>query len=615
VARAARRIEDYALIGDCETAALVGRDGAIDWLCWPRFDSEACFAALLGDDPHGTWRIAPCAPGATVRRQYRPGTLVLETVFESADGAVRLLDFMPRRQAPDESKLVRVVEGVRGRVRLHTALMLRFDYGRRVPWISKLADGRVRGVAGPHAIVIETPVPLAGDGSALTAEFEVAAGERVPFVLDYEPSHLPPPDPTDAHAALRDTESWWQEWSGRGRYAGDWQAAVSRSLVTIKALTYRPTGGIVAAPTTSLPEWPGGERNWDYRYCWLRDATFTLRSLINAGYRSEAEAWCNWLLRAVAGCPAQVQPLYGLSGETRCTEEEIGWLPGHLGSRPVRIGNQAHAQLQVDVYGSIMDALHEATAIGLDLHAATDDMQVALLAQLERVWSEPDEGIWEIRDQPRHFVHSKLMAWLAFDRAVASARQFGLAGPVERWVSHRDRIRAEILDRGFDRRRGTFVQAYDAEPLDAALLQLPLLGFLPATDPRVLGTTAAIERELMRDGLLLRYDPSAAPDGLEGEEGAFLACSFWLVDNYCLQGRPDDARRLFESLLSLCNDVGLLAEQYDPKTRAALGNFPQAFSHFALVDTAFNLAALQGGSVDRRQLRIEAVLTGDSVRA
>jgi GH15 family glucan-1,4-alpha-glucosidase len=614
MAGASRRIEDYALIGDCETAALVGRDGGIDWLCWPRFDSDACFAALLGDDSHGTWRIAPCAHDATVRRQYRVGTLVLETLFEVPGGAVRLVDFMPRRRASDESKLVRLIEGVRGRVRLRSELMLRFDYGQRVPWISRLDDGRLRGVAGPHAVVIETPVPLEGDRFALTAEFEVAAGERVPFTLDYEPSHLPPPGPTDACAMLRETQSWWEEWSQRGRYVGDWQAAVSRSLVTVKALTYRPTGGIVAAPTTSLPEWPGGERNWDYRFCWLRDATFTLRSLINAGYRSEAEAWCAWLLRAIGGCATQTQPLYGIAGEPRCTEETIDGLPGHLGSRPVRIGNGAHAQLQVDVYGSVMDALHEASAIGLDLHAATDQMQLALLAQLERVWSEPDEGIWEIRDKPRHFVHSKVMAWLAFDRAIDSARQFGLVGPVDSWASHRERIRAEIMERGFSRRRGAFVQAYDAEALDAALLQLPLVGFLPAMDPRVLGTTAAIEQDLMREGLLLRYDPSEAPDGLEGEEGAFLACSFWLVDNYCLQGRIGDARRLFESLLGLCNDVGLLAEQYDPRTRAALGNFPQAFSHFALVDTAFNLSALQQGGVDRRQLRIDGVPTEGGAR-
>jgi GH15 family glucan-1,4-alpha-glucosidase len=609
VARAPRKIEDYALIGDCETAALVARDGAVDWLCWPRFDSDACFAALLGEDQHGTWRIAPCA-AATVRRQYLPGTLVLETVFESPDGTVRLLDFMPRRQHSAESQLLRIVEGVRGSVRLRTTLILRFDYGLRVPWVSRLGDGRLRGVAGPHAVVVGTPVALEGDGRALTAEFEVAAGERVPFVLDYEPSHLPPPGPTDAYAALQQTAGWWQEWSGRSRYAGDWQAAVSRSLITVKALTYRPTGGIVAAPTTSLPEWPGGERNWDYRYCWLRDATFTLRSLINAGYRGEAEAWCKWLLRAIGGCAARMQPLYGVAGEARCTEDTLEWLPGHLGSRPVRIGNGAHSQLQLDVYGNVVDALHEACAVGLELHSAIDQLQVELLAQLERVWSEPDEGIWEIRDEPRHFVHSKLMAWLAFDRAVASARQFGMRGPVERWTVHRDRIRAEILERGFDHRRGTFVQAYDAEPLDAALLQLPLVGFLPAQDPRVLGTTAAIEKELLRDGLLLRYDPGAAPDGLDGAEGAFLACSFWLADNYCLQGRHDDARRLFESLLALRNDVGLLAEQYDPRTRAALGNFPQAFSHFALVDTAFQLAALHDGGVDRRTLRIDAVLNG-----
>lgn len=585
-------IDDYALIGDCESAALVGRDGSIDWLCWPRFDSDACFAALLGNHDHGHWQIAPAAGAARTDRHYRDNTLILHTDFETAEGRVRLIDFMPIRDgAPD---IVRIVEGLDGRVAMAMELVIRFDYGLTVPWVKRLDDGALRAVAGPHSVVLRTPVETRGQDLRTVAEFTVEKGDRVPFVLVYQPSHLPPSSAVDWNDALEETEDFWSDWCARCRYDGPWREAVVRSLITIKALTYRPTGGIVAAPTTSLPELIGGSRNWDYRFCWIRDATFTLLSLMNAGYHAEAEAWSDWLLRAIAGSASQVQPLYGVAGERRLDEMVLPWLPGYQGSAPVRIGNAAYPQLQLDVFGGAMDAMDCARRYGLKLSGAGWDLQKELLRHLEDIWQRPDEGIWEVRSEPRHFVHSRLMCWVAFDRAVAAVERFGLDGPTERWRDIRDRIHAEVCERGFDEQRGAFVQAYGVPCLDAANLLIPIVGFLPADDPRVLATTAAIEKGLMRDGLVLRYDTDETDDGLPPGEGAFLACSFWLVDNLLLQGREADACRLFERLLSLRNDVGLLAEQYDTKRGRLCGNFPQAFSHFALIDTAFNFASLSG---------------------
>ena len=591
----AGRISDYAMIGDCETAALVGLDGSIDWLCWPRFDSGACFAALLGSPDHGRWRIAPVGERVARRRAYRGDTLILETEFETADGAVRLIDFMPIRSGHCVSELVRIVEGVRGTVQLRMDLTLRFDYGRIVPWVTGATETEpLRAVAGPHSVHFASPVPVEGEDLSTVATFTVRAGQRLPFVLGHEASHRPPPRLCDPESALSETEAFWTDWAGQARYTGEWREAVIRSLITVKALTYRPTGGIVAAPTTSLPERTGGSRNWDYRYCWLRDATFTLLSLINAGYREEAEAWCAWLLRAVAGRASDIQPLYGVAGEHRLNEVELPWLPGYRDSAPVRIGNGAFEQLQIDVYGGVLDTLHEARRAGLTLHEASDGLQRELLRNLEQIWRQPDEGIWEVRGGRQHFVHAKLMAWVAFDRAVASAEHYGLAGPVERWRRIRAEIRAEILERGFDPAKGAFTQAYGSRALDAAVLLIPLVGFLPADDSRVLSTTRAIERDLMRNGLVLRYDTDEVEDGLDGPEGAFLACSFWLADNLILQGRRADARSLFERLLGLRNDVGLLAEQYDCTAGAFTGNFPQAFSHFALIDTAYNFTHAEG---------------------
>jgi GH15 family glucan-1,4-alpha-glucosidase len=583
------RIEDYALIGDCETAALVGRDGSIDWLCWPRFDSGACFAALLGGPDHGRWLLAPVDANAEAARRYRPGTLVLETEFATATGTVAVIDFMPPRTSV--SDLVRVVVGRRGRVAMRTELVLRFDYGSAVPWVSRLDDGALRAIAGPDMTILRTPAPLRGEGLTTRGEFAVAEGETVPFVLTYAPSHEAPPEAVDPLAALPETEAFWRGWSSRCGEVGAWTEAVQRSLITLKALTYRPTGGIVAAATTSLPERLGGTRNWDYRYCWLRDATLTLLALMDAGHREEAGAWRGWLLRAVAGNPDQLQIMYGLAGERRLAEWEVPWLPGYEGSAPVRVGNAAHGQLQLDVFGETMDALHQARGMGI-----TGDDRAAwalarqLLAHLESVWREPDEGIWEVRGGRRHFTHSKVMAWVAFDRAVRSAEAFGLDGPVDRWRRSRDEIHAEVCEKGFDPGLGSFVQAYGSRALDASLLLLPEMGFLPPDDPRVVGTVAAIERRLVVDGLVLRYDTAEAADGLPPGEGAFLACSFWLADAYVLMGRVEEARALFERLLALRNDVGLLAEEYDPKDGRQLGNFPQAFSHVGLVNTALNLS-------------------------
>ena len=584
------RIEDYAVIGDCQAAALVGRNGSIDWLCWPRFDSCACFAALVGGPEHGHWQLAPRGEHR-MRRRYRPDTLILETDFECETGAARVVDFMPTIHSPEggDSDIVRLVVGLRGRVPMAMRLVLRFDYGASVPWVSRLKDGRLRAIAGPDMAVLETPVQTHGENLSTVAEFEVREGMEVPFVLAHCPSHLVPGPCIDPHEALRETEARWVRWTGRCRAGGPWHGAVRRSLITLKALTYAPTGGIIAAPTTSLPEKLGGERNWDYRYCWLRDATLTLLALMNAGYYEEAEAWREWLVRAVAGSPEQMQIMYGVSGERRLPESVLGWLPGYEGSAPVRIGNAAATQLQLDVYGEVMDALHQARKGGVSGLEPAWQVQRALLAHLERVWTQPDEGLWEVRGARRHFTYSKVMCWVAFDRAIKSVEQFGLEGPLARWKTLRGRIHADVCERAFHSGKNAFVQSYGAEELDASLLLIPSTGFLPANDPRMLGTVRAIERELTRDGLVHRYRTEHADDGLPPGEGCFIACSFWLADNYLLQGRVREARERFERLLALANDVGLMAEEYDPHTGRQLGNFPQAFSHIALVNTAFNL--------------------------
>lgn len=585
----ALRIEDYALIGDCETAALVGNDGSIDWLCFPRFDSDACFAALLGEPGHGHWTIAPAGNVTGVHRRYRGDTLILETDLETAEGAVRLIDFMPLRH--DTRTVVRIVEGLSGSVAMEMRLVVRFDYGLTVPWMKRLPDNALRAISGPHSLVLRTPVESHGRELTTVSEFTVGAGDRVPFVLSYDASHLDLPGPLDFESELAETEQAWQEWAAQCAYEGPWREAVVRSLITIKALTYGPTGGIVAAPTTSLPEAIGGTRNWDYRYCWLRDATFTILSLLNAGYRQEAEAWADWLMRAIAGAGSQIQPLYGVAGERRILEYEVDWLPGYKDSCPVRVGNAAHHQLQLDIFGWAMDALDCARSYGLNLAEGGWDMQKELLLNLEDLWQQPDEGIWEVRSEPQHFVHSKVMCWVAFDRGVAAVEKYGLEGPLERWRDIRDTIHRQVCERGYDESVGAFVQAYSVPHLDAATLLIPLVGFLPPDDPRVVSTTNAIERELMRDGFVLRYDTDRSNDGLPPGEGAFLACTFWLADNMMMQDRQADARKIFERLLGLRNDVGLLAEQYDATHARQCGNFPQAFSHFALIDTAYNFAA------------------------
>lgn len=580
-------LEDYALIGDGETAALVGRNGSIDWLCWPRFDSGACFAALLGGRDHGRWLLAPAGEGWRSHRSYRGSTLVLDTVFESPDGSVVVTDFMPLRGT--NSDLVRTVTGRRGRVRMRSELVLRFDYGAIVPWVTRLEDGRLRAIAGPDMVVLTAESEVHGEDFTTVGEFTVAEGETVSFVLTWAPSHHRPPRPVEPSLALRDTLDFWEGWSATCAYRGEWAEAVHRSLLTLKALIYRPTGGIVAAPTTSLPEQLGGTRNWDYRFCWLRDATLTLLALLDAGYEQEAADWRDWLLRAAAGSPAQAQIMYGIAGERRLLEWEVPWLPGYAGSAPVRLGNAAHAQRQLDVFGEVIDALYQAGRRGTTRSVPGWDLQKALVQHLEKVWMLPDHGLWEVRGPAQHFTHSKVMAWVALDRAVRSVEEFGLEGPLDRWRALRDRIHREVCERAWDQSLGSFVQSYGSRQLDASLLLMPLVGFLPPDDPRIHGTVACIERRLLVDGFVLRYDSAATDDGLPPGEGAFLACSFWLADNYALLGRDDDARTLFERLLALRNDVGLLAEEYDPRLKRQVGNFPQAFSHVALVGTALNL--------------------------
>jgi GH15 family glucan-1,4-alpha-glucosidase len=584
----ALRIEDYAVIGDCVTSALVGRDGSIDWLCWPRFDSSACFAALLGDANNGRWSIAPNQPPLAVQRHYRPGTLILETIFETPTGTALLIDFMPITEVL--SHVVRIVIGQSGIVTMALEMFLRFDYGSAVPWVSQLPDGSgLQAVAGPNMAVLRSPVPIVGRGLSSVAEFEIRAGESLAFTLTYELSHRAPPPILDVHEALLTTENFWREWSGRSQIDGPWAPRIQRSLLALKALTYAPTGGVVAAPTTSLPEQLGGPRNWDYRYCWLRDATLTLMTLMRAGYYSEAEAWRRWLVRAVAGSPAQLQIMYGIAGERRLDEWEIPWLAGYENSLPVRIGNAASNQLQLDVYGELMDALHQARKGGLPRDEASWAVQAALVTHLESIWMQPDEGIWEVRGGRQHFTYSKIMVWVAFDRAVKSIDQFDLPGPREHWCELRDAVHAQVCERGFDAARNTFTQSYGSGALDASLLQIAPVGFLPADDPRVRGTIAAIERELLVDGFVQRYRTEQVADGLPAGEGVFLPCSFWLADNYILQGRYAEAETLFERLLALCNDVGLLAEEYDAHAQRLVGNFPQAFTHTALIHTGINL--------------------------
>ncbi len=599
-------IEDYALLGDLQTAALVERGGSIDWLCFPRFDSGACFAALLGGPENGRWLLAPTAP-ATPTRRYLHDTLVLETTWRTDGGGVALVfDFMPPRgKAPD---IVRIVEGVEGRVHFRSELAIRFDYGRVVPWVRKRThepNTRV-AIAGPDALCFRTPVATRGEDMRTISEFQVDEGERVPFVLTWFPSQDDPPGAIDPELALSETESYWREWSDGCTVdlADGWASVVRRSLIVLKALTYDPTGGVVAAPTTSLPEWIGSVRNWDYRYCWLRDATLTLLALLHGGQVAEAEAWRRWLLRAVAGDPADVQIMYGVAGERRLSEFELPWLSGYEGSAPVRVGNAASEQLQLDVYGEVLDALYQARTHGIAVDPQAWRIQLALLDHLGEAWREPDEGIWEIRGERRHFVHSKAMAWVAFDRAVRTVESQGIDGPVDRWRTLRDEIHAEVCEHGFDEELDSFVQSYGSKELDASLLLLPLVGFLPASDARVRGTVEAIERELLQDGFVLRYRThEAGVDGLPPGEGVFLPCSFWLADCYELLGRHDEAHALFERLVALANDLGLLAEEYDPKAQRMLGNFPQAFTHLALVNTAFNVAPHLPSPMRRRHAK------------
>ncbi len=580
------RIEDYALIGDCHTSALVGLDGSIDWLCFPRFDSGACFAALLGTPDHGRWKIAPVGDIRRISRRYVGDTLVLETTFDTDAGAVTVTDCMPVRTG--EPDLVRLVRGVRGCVRMRCEWVVRFDYGSITPWVRRDRHG-VRAIGGPDALELRTPVPLHGEDWTTVGEFDVSEGHEVPFVMHWHPSHEPSSLPIDAAAAVAATLEWWEEWASRCTYDGEYRDAVMRSLITLKALTYAPTGGIVAAPTTSLPEQLGGPRNWDYRYCWLRDATFTLMALLHCGYVDEACAWREWLLRAVAGRGSELHVMYGLGGERRLTEVELPWLPGYEDSRPVRIGNAAYSQFQLDVFGEVLDCLHLARHHGLRNGLEDWHIEKELLARLEEVYANPDEGIWEVRGPSRHFTHSKLMAWVAFDRAVKDVERFGLDGPADHWRSLRDALHEEICARGYNQARGSFVQYYDGDEIDAALLVIPQVGFLPADDPRVLGTIRAVEADLMRDGFVDRYRTTSGVDGLPHGEGAFLLCTTWLADAYALAGRPDDARATLERVLAIRNDVGLLAEQYCPERRRQLGNFPQAFSHLGLMNTALNL--------------------------
>lgn len=581
-------IEDYAVIGDCTTAALVGRNGSIDWLCWPRFDSDACLCALLGNDNHGRWLISPATEILGVHRSYRDSGLILETVFQTSTGSVALIDFMVPEAL--NSTVVRIVEGRSGHVDMQMMLSLRFDYGSSVPWVTRLEEGGLTAIAGPHMCVLHTDLNLEGRDMQSVAEFTVTKGERWPIMLTYVASHMPLPSAMDAEMMLAATEVYWTTWSKRSTYKGKYERAVSVSMRVLKALTYHPTGGIVAAVTTSLPEKLGGSRNWDYRYCWLRDASLTLFALMRGGYYEEAGEWRDWLHRSVAGSPDQVQIMYGLGGERRLSEWEVDWLPGYQGAAPVRVGNAASTQLQLDIYGELFEALHLGRAGGLAEAPASWQLQCSIIKHLETIWQQPDEGIWETRGGRKQFVYSKVAVWLAFDRMLKDAEAHGLDGPVEHWTAVRDQVHAEVCEKGFNKAKNSFVQHYDGDELDAALLLIPMTGFLPFDDPRVLGTIAAVERELVQDGLVMRYRAAPDTDGLPAGEGSFLPCSFWLVSNMQMQGRTEEARMLFEHLLGLCNDVGLLSEEYDTISKRMTGNFPQAFTHMALISSAMYLA-------------------------
>jgi GH15 family glucan-1,4-alpha-glucosidase len=591
-------LEQYGLIGDCHTTALVGSDGSVDWLSFPAFDSPACFAALLGTPENGRWLLTPTEQVVSVRRHYRDNTLILETDFETAQGAATLIDFMPIRDG--QTNLVRIVVGRRGTVRMRMELIIRFDYGSIVPWVRRIEGGLV-AVAGPDTLTLQSEILVRGENLTSVADFVVAAGQQASFVLTWQASHRHEVHDIDADAALQSTEAWWSAWAKQCRCESRWSEAIVRSLITLKALTYAPTGGIVAAATTSLPEQLGGVRNWDYRFCWLRDATFTLYSLLNSGYKEEALAWRDWLLRAVAGDPNRLQIMYSLTGARRLTELELPWLAGYERSQPVRIGNAASEQFQLDVYGEVLDMLHLCRRQGLPESKPTWRFEHALLKFLETAWKEPDEGLWEVRGPRRHFTHSKVMAWVAVDRAVKAVEDYDLKGPVDRWRQCRDAIHGEICEQGFNSKLNSFVQYYDSDLLDASLLMIPLVGFLPAKDERVQGTVAAIGRGLMRDGFIDRYATHEHVDGLPPGEGSFLPCSFWYVDNLVLQGRRQEAEEMFERLLALRNDLGLLAEEYDPRAKRLVGNFPQAFSHVGLVNTARNLTNAEGPAEHRKR--------------
>ncbi|MBX4970030.1 GH15 family glucan-1,4-alpha-glucosidase [Rhizobium binae] len=593
----ASRIEDFAVIGNCETMALVGRNGSIDWLCLPRFDSAACFTALLGSRDNGRWLIAPTATEATSTRRYRGNSLVLETTFETKTGSVQIVDALSRRDGVTD--LVRVVKGLSGSVEMQTEIVLRFDYGRTIPWASRNEDGRLEFVSGPDRIILDSSVPLRGQDMRTIGRFDIRAGEEHCFAMSWTLSFRPLPDALDPKRVPQLEQNAWEEWASRFKPVATWSGPVIRSLLTLKALTHRETGGIVAAATTSLPELIGGPRNWDYRFCWLRDATFTIYALINGGFLEEARQWRDWLLRAVAGDPDNLQIMYGVGGERRLTEYEIPWLAGYEGSTPVRIGNHASTQLQLDVFGELLDTLYVARKAGLSPDEATWPVERALVNHLAKVRNQPDSGIWEVRGAKRHFTHSKVMTWVAFDRAIRMIEEFGVEGPADEWRHVRDDIHRQVCEHGYNRDLGSFVQSYGSSVLDASLLLLPLVGFLPPDDPRVIGTVRMVEQRLMRHGLLLRYEDGRGSDDLPAGQGVFLACSFWLVDSYVLLGRQDDARDLFERLLTLCNDVGLLAEEYDVGSARQVGNFPQAFSHLALINSAYNLVKHRGPAKDR----------------
>lgn len=583
-----QKIEDYALIGDCETAALVGRNGSIDWLCWPAFDSDACFAALLGTHKNGRWLIAPSEDVTGTSRRYLGNTLILETRFETNSGTVALIDFMPPRGKA--SDIVRLVRGVSGTVKMRMELVIRFGFGTDIPWVRQV-DHALLAICGQDMTVLHTPVETRGEDLTTVSDFEVKAGATVPFVLTYGPSHLDPPQPIEPEIALRETETFWHDWCSRCTRDGDYHDLVVRSLITLKALTFGPTGGIVAAPTTSLPEKLGGSRNWDYRFCWLRDATFTLLALMNSGYTEEALAWHNWLLRAAAGSPSNMQIMYGIWGQRRLLEWEAGWLDGYEGAQPVRVGNAAHAQLQLDVYGELIDAFHQSRMAKLKLDKESWALECAVLNHLAEIWDQPDHGIWERRGQPRHYVFSKVMTWVAFDRGIKSAETFGFKAPLLHWRALREAIHRDVCNRGFDAEENAFVESYGSKLLDASVLLLPAVGFLPPSDPRIRGTIAAVETCMMHDGFVLRHDPRELPAGQPPLEGAFLACSLWLADAYVLSGDIDKAQVLFDRVVGIANDVGLLAEEYDSGARRQTGNFPQALTHIALINTAHNLSA------------------------